>query len=301
MKIAFVTCNKLAGVTPDDSIGLDALVCAGFPVSAFAWDAPGIMWEAFDAVILRSTWDYHLRPQEFAAWLAEMEVRKVRLWNPAAMVRANMDKRYLHALSQQGIPVIPTIWLELAERMDLAELLSARGWEQAVVKPTISGSATGTWVASLGCSRSEAEVAQRTLDAQLERTGVMIQPFVKEVQTRGEWSLIFFDRQYSHAVLKRAKVGDFRVQSEFGGYFEDETPRAAVIAAAERVLAQVSGPMLYARVDGVEVNGEFRLMELELIEPDLFFRAHSQAPRRFADALVKLSGHGASWPASVLP
>ncbi len=116
----------------------------------------------------------------------------------------------------------------------------------------------------------------------------MIQPFVTEVQTRGEWSFVFFAKQYSHAVLKRAKAGDFRVQKDFGGYLGDESPSPALIAAAERVIQKMNTPLLYARVDGVEVADNFLLMELELIEPELYFRPCAPAAQRFADAIARL-------------
>lgn len=286
LNIALVTCRKLGGLTADDSIAADYLVQLGFSTSVIAWDAPAIGWETFDAVIVRSTWDYHRRHHEFLAWLAEMERRKVRLWNSAQVIRNNIDKVYLRKLSEQGVAVTPTVWVGRGEMVDLRTVLYESQWDQAVIKPAISATAWSTWVTSVARAAED----QSNLDLILEQTGVLIQPFVTEVQTRGEWSFVFFGNQYSHAVLKRAKAGDFRVQKDFGGYLSDEIPSLALVATAQSVIQKMDSPLLYARVDGVEVANEFVLMELELIEPELFFRAHPGAAQRFADAIAKLVG-----------
>ncbi|MGH9899959.1 MAG: ATP-grasp domain-containing protein [Pyrinomonadaceae bacterium] len=282
MNVAIVTCRELLGLTPDDFIAVNRLNQLGISTSVIAWDAAAISWEMFDRVIVRSTWDYHLRHQEFSAWLTAMERRQVRLWNPARVMRENMDKIYLRRLSEQGVLVTPTIWVGRGESIDLEATLSAWQWDQAVIKPAISATASGTRITT----PAQAAKDQTHLNLMLEGTGAMIQPFICEVQTFGEWSFIFFGRQYSHAVLKRAKAADFRVQQEFGGYLGDETPSLSLIAAARRVIEKVDSPLLYARVDGVEAGNEFMLMELELIEPELFFRADAHAPQRFAEAII---------------
>ncbi len=286
LNIAMVTCRKLGGLTTDDAIAADYLIQLGFSISVIAWDAPAIRWEAFDAVIVRSTWDYHRRHHEFLAWLTEMERRKVRLWNSAPAIRNNIDKIYLRKLSEQGVAVTPTTWVGRGEIVDLPTVLSELRWDQAVIKPAISATAWSTWVTS----PARAAEDQSKLDLILEQTGAMIQPFVNEVQTRGEWSFVFLGNQYSHAVLKRAKAGDFRVQKDFGGTLSDEIPSPALVTTAASVIQTMGIPLLYARVDGVEVANEFVLMELELIEPELFFRVNRGAAQRFADALVRLVG-----------
>jgi glutathione synthase/RimK-type ligase-like ATP-grasp enzyme len=286
LNIAFVTCRKLGGLTTDDAIAADYLDRLGFSVSVIAWDAPAIEWETFDAVIVRSTWDYHRRHREFVAWLAEMERRKVCLWNSAQAIRNNIDKVYLRKMSEQGVAVTPTVWVGRGETVDLRTVLCESQWDQAVIKPAISATAWSTWVTSVARAAED----QSKLDSILEQTGALIQPFVTEVQTRGEWSFVFFGKQYSHAVLKRAQVGDFRVQKDFGGYLSDEIPSPALVATAQSVIQKTDCPLLYARVDGVEVANAFVLMELELIEPELFFRAYDGAARRFADAIAKLAG-----------
>src|ERR1039457_1585958 len=286
LNIAFVTRRKLGGLTTDDAIAADHLVRLGFSLHVIEWDAHAIGWETFDAVIVRSTWDYHRRHREFLAWLAEMERRKVRLWNSAQVIRNNIDKVYLRRLSEQGVAVTPTVWVGRGESVDLPTVLSESQWDQAVIKPAISATAWSTWVTSVARAAED----QTKLDLILEQTGALIQPFVIEVQTRGEWPFVFFGKQYSHAVLKRAQAGDFRVQKDFGGYLSDEIPSPALVATAQSVIQKMDSTLLYARVDGVEVANQFVLMELELIEPELFFRACDGAAQRFADAIAKLAG-----------
>jgi glutathione synthase/RimK-type ligase-like ATP-grasp enzyme len=285
-KIAFVTSRDLAGLTPDDSIAADYLAQSGFSVSIIAWDTPSIRWEAFDAVVVRSTWDYHRRHIEFLAWLAKLERRKVRLWNPIPVIRENIDKIYLRKLSKQGVLIAPTVWVARGESVHLLTLLSESKWDRVVIKPSISATARNTWVTSLANAAED----QSNLDSILKHTGALIQPLVAEIQTRGEWSFVFFDKQFSHAVLKRTKAGEFRVQNEFGGYISMETPPPALLSAARKVIQRVDSRLLYARVDGVEVANQFVLMELELIEPELFFRADGGAAHKFADAIVTLAG-----------
>ncbi len=169
LKIAFVTCSEVGGLTADDSIAAEHLRQTGHSLSVIAWDEPAIAWEAFDAVIVRSTWDYHRRHQEFLRWLGEMERRRVRLWNPAHVIRDNIDKVYLRRLSEQGVDVTPTVWVACGERIDLQTVLSDKRWDQAVIKPSISATAWSTWVTS----PARAAEDQSKLDTLLKQTGAL--------------------------------------------------------------------------------------------------------------------------------
>jgi glutathione synthase/RimK-type ligase-like ATP-grasp enzyme len=242
------------------------------------------MWEEYDAVVLRSCWEYHLRTEEFLDWINLMERRDVPLWNPPGVVRDNTDKRYLRRLASEGTPIVPTVWLEQGEDFDLPGILKSRGWERAVVKPVISMSAYRTWVTDPVRAAADTALVREMLSS----SAVMIQRFLPEVQTRGEWSFIFFMKEYSHAVLKTPKPGDFRVQTDFGGRVTVHEPRQQLIDQAERIVRRVEAPLLYARVDAVEVGGELMLMELELIDPVLFFGRSPGAALRFADAVEGL-------------
>jgi glutathione synthase/RimK-type ligase-like ATP-grasp enzyme len=232
--------------------------------------------------VIRSSWDYHLRPDAFLGWLDRLEAEKIPLWNPAPVVRGNVDKGYLADLAAAGLPVVPTVRLERGEPVDLAALLDRRGWTEVVVKPSVSASAFRT----LRAGRGEAGAAQAKLEELLASSGALVQPFLPEIQTGGEWSLIFLGGKFSHAVLKKPKAGDFRVQQELGGSADPMVPPPDLVEQARRVTERIPGPWLYARVDGLEIGGTFTLMELELTEPSLFLGTDEQAPARFAEAIL---------------
>lgn len=291
-RVAFVTYAKYPLLYEDDRLAADLLRARGVEVEAAVWDSAAVRWEEFDAVVLRSCWEYHLRTGEFLDWITLMEQRRIPMWNPAVVVRDNADKRYLGRLAAEGVPVVPTVWVEKGADFDLAGILEAQGWERAVIKPVISMSAYRTWITT------PARAAQDTLQAReiSSSSGLMIQRFVPEIQTGGEWSFIFFMKEYSHAVLKMPKPGDFRVQQELGGRLIVRDPPQRLINQAEEVVRSVKEPLLYARVDGVEVGEELMLMELELVDPVLFFARDAGAAGRFADAVEGLAREGRQSP-----
>ena len=240
-------------------------------------------WKGFQGVMVRSCWDYHRRLPEFLAWIARLERDGLAraLWNPPELLRWNSHKSYLRDLAARGVPVVPTRWLERGSSSDLSELLRREAWPEAVVKPAVSASASGT----LSTTLAGAAASQPRLDALLAAGDVLVQPLMPEVRDAGEWSLMFFAGRFSHAVLKRPAAGDYRVQWEFGGSAESRTPPPELTRDAERVLASVPGDPLYARVDGVARDGRLVLMELELIEPHLFLGWDAGAATRLADAV----------------
>lgn len=246
------------------------------------WDSDRQKLEDVSGLIIRSCWDYHLEPEKFHAWLRGIEAEGIPVWNPVPVVAWNLDKRYLKELGEGGVSVPATVWLERASQPDLATILSEQGWSKAVVKPRVSATAYQTWVTT----PEQASADQSRFREMLERTGVMVQQFVPEVQTHGEWSFIFFEGKYSHAVLKRASQEDFRVQDEYGGYLDSASPSDALIEKARKVFDLVDAELLFARVDGIERNGEFYLMELELIEPFLYLGRDPLAAERFGEAII---------------
>lgn len=281
-KIALVTYHKLPNLTADDRLALDHLIRHDITPQAVIWDTHDVAWNSFDAIILRSCWDYYLRHEEFLSWIESLEKINAPLWNLPRVVKWNMDKTYLRTLSAQGVSIAPSVWVEKGAPANLKKILEAQGWEGTVVKPTISATAYQTWMTT----PENAESNQAMLNEILNRSGALIQKFVGEVQVKGEWSFIFFGGKYSHAVLKRPKNGDFRVQEEYGGSSEAKNPDQALIKQAQDILESVAEPLLYARVDAVEINEKLTLMELELIEPVLFLSHHPLAPQRFAEAII---------------
>ena len=291
-RIAFVTCEELPGIHGDDRLVANALQHRGFEVTAAVWNDPAVDWRQFASVVIRAAWDYHLDEARYAAWLRWCEAAGVNLWNPAAAVLANIDKRYLANFADAGIAIVPIEYVERGRSASLRTLLERRNWTRAVVKPAVSASAYGTWRTSLATAAAD----QRRLDEEVMGRSLLVQPFVDEIVTSGEWSIVFFDGEYSHAVVKKPASGDFRVQEELGGHAEPRDPSCAIVEQARRVLSHAPGPLLYARVDGIEHDGEFALMELEINEPFLFIGSSSGASKRFADAIVRMTAGTPSSP-----
>jgi hypothetical protein len=195
-----------------------------------------------------------------------------------------MHKTYLRDLNMQGVTIPPTCWLARGNHAELGALLADHGWEQVVIKPAISATAYQTW----RTSRAQAQHDQPRFAAGLQHTDTLVQRFMEPVVTDGEWSFVFFHKQYSHAVLKRAQAGDFRVQDDFGGTVEVVAPGSGLIEQAGQIVNCIAGPLLFARVDGIEQDGRLVLMELELIEPFLFLESDPSAVERFAHAILAM-------------
>lgn len=281
-KVAFAI-SEFPNLTDDDRLAAAALGKQGLVVEPVLWDRQDIDWSAYSTVIVRSCWDYHNRHAEFYEWLQRLDEQGASLWNPISIVRWNMEKTYLRDLEERDVLVLPSVWLPRGAEVDLASLMKEQGWKQAVIKPVISAAADQTYL----IAQESAQTHQDKFQALLQQGGMIVQEFAKEIQDQGEWSLIFFDKRYSHAVLKQPKSEDFRVQQHLGGTVNVASPSAALIEEAKTLLDKVDSDLLYARVDAIERHGRLHLMELELIEPLLFFEVHPQAAGRFADALVK--------------
>jgi glutathione synthase/RimK-type ligase-like ATP-grasp enzyme len=286
MKIAFVTCSEYRSLTADDRLAIPHLRRRGIEVVPAVWDASDVDWNQFAAVVLRSCWDYHQRPDEFLKFIGRLEGAQVLLCNGYKTVRWNFEKTYLLQLAALGVPIPMTVWLDRESEPSIEHLFEENGWAEAVVKPTVSMSAPQTWILTPDMIRDDTCRIRELL----KTSGVMIQEFIPEVRSQGEWQFVFFDRQFSHAILKRPRPGDFRVHSSAGGYVDDEaTVPIGLACQAERVLDLIDGPLLYARVDGIDVEGELLLMELELIDPALFLRQEPLASLRFSDSIVKMT------------
>jgi len=279
--IAFVTSQGWPELTPDDRLAADYLRTQGSEVRPVRWDDNEVEWKSFDAIVLRSVWDYHLRLVAFREWLARIDDLGCALSNPSSLVRWNLDKKYLAQLQKQGVPTLPTLFLHKRETTHLSALFERLDCTELVIKPTVSASAYRL----ARVSRQDASDDQVRLDEMLKEHDVMAQPFMTELAEHGEWSLVFFNKEFSHAVVKRAGADDFRVQAELGGRTQRREPSSNLLAQANRVLQQVDGHPLYARVDLVEVQGRALLMELELVEPELFFASDPESLERFRKSL----------------
>lgn len=289
MRVGLVTYHREPDLTEDDRPLISALAEQGLDGEAVRWDDTGADWSAFAGLIIRSCWDYHVRHDEFVQWLDALERARVPVFNPVPLVRWNMDKRYLRELQQLGITIPETHWLERGDPRSIAELLRGAGWADAIVKPAISASATDTWRTSIATAAAD-ESRFRELT---QRAAVLVQRYVAEIETRGEWSLVFIGGQLSHSGLKRPRSGDFRVQKEHGGSVVPADPPPAVVDASRAVMDSLPHECMFARIDGVETDAGYVLMEAECIEPDLFFRFRPEARLDLARAVRRRSANTA--------
>ena len=281
-RLALATSSKYPALTDDDRLLLAPLKAHGIQAEPAIWDDSSYDWSACAAVVIRSCWDYHLHPEKFLRWITKLEEEHVPVFNAAPLVRWNANKSYLRDLDTKGIATVPTFWAEAGDPLSLKQTLHDLGWRQAVVKPRISATAYRTQLVT----DDDAGTAQTLFDELRRGPGVMLQKFMPGITGEGEWSVIYFAGIFSHAVLKKPKAGDFRVQNDFGGSSHLADPPPHVLESASRALQAVD-PTLYARVDGLVDERRFLLMELELIEPALFLAHPPAAPSRFADAIAQ--------------
>jgi glutathione synthase/RimK-type ligase-like ATP-grasp enzyme len=283
-RVAFATSHALKDLTDDDRTAVAPLARRGIEAVPAVWNDPKVKWESFEQVIIRSPWDYHRHGPEFLAWLSHLDRIGMPVQNPTPILRWNLDKIYLRWIEERGGSVVPTEFIEKGAALDLAAVLKRRGWHRAVVKPTVSAGGSDTWITSETQAKADEKKARPLVD----RCGLMIQPFLAEIETEGELSLLFFGGKYSHAVRKRPAGGDFRVQTDYGGTVEPALPSPATVREAQRIVDFRGDELLYARVDGVVVDDEFLLMEFEILEPQLFLPYHPQGAERFADAVLAM-------------
>jgi len=280
--IAFVTAREWPDMGPDDVHLIEALRAREVEFVTRSWDDPDVDWPSFDAVVIRSPWDYYLTPDRFRAWIDARAADGSNLWNRPEVLAWNMDKRYLGELERRGVAVVETEWLHDGEAA-LADVMRRRGWSRAVAKPVVSA---GAWRTSV-VSSDDLDTGERRLAELLASGGAMVQPFLEQIVDEGEWSLVFFGDRFSHALLKRPAVGDFRVQERHGGSVAGADAPAGLRADAERVLAAFGHDVLYARVDGVRVADRLVLIELEVLEPVLYLGTAPDSAGRFVDELTR--------------
>ncbi|MGJ3239498.1 MAG: ATP-grasp domain-containing protein [Anaerolineae bacterium] len=286
--IALATCADQATLFHDEAPLVTALEQRGFEVFITIWNSPEIDWYSYDRVLIRNTWDYHNQAQVFMQWLDHLDQQGVPVVNPTALVRWNMNKRYLHALAQEGIHTLPTRFVA-GDTVTLAEVLAQEGWAQAVTKPVIGGSEDHIQV----ITPDSALAYQQEFEWLNSSIGMMVQAFAPQIQREGEYSLVFYRGVYSHAVLKQAADGSIFVHEERGGRIARITPPPSLIAQAKNVIDtahRLTGILpVYARVDGVRDGEQLVLMELECIKPELYFSRYAHASQGLVTALIDAS------------
>ena len=291
---AFLTLEDSTGYFIDDELAYPTLAALGWRVDAVPWRRPGVDWRTYDAVVIRSPWDYVTDPKAFLDVLNEIDRSGTPLFNGLDLVRWNIRKTYLRDLAERGVPVVPTIWRERLHPGELPDLVKEVGTAEVVVKPVISANARGTFRLDAQTARGRA----CEIEAYYADRALMAQPFLSAITTEGEFSLLYFNGKHSHTISKTPKSADFRVQEEHGGTIRAVETEEVLRAAGDAALRAIGEAPLYARADFVCANdgSGYWLMELELIEPSLYLRKDPGAPERFARALHDrmLSGPPAS-------
>jgi glutathione synthase/RimK-type ligase-like ATP-grasp enzyme len=282
-RIALATAAHLPHCSEDDQVLIAAMRAAGLEPVPVIWDEPAD-WRAFDVIVLRSIWDYHLKYPRFLQWLDELDATGVPVFNPTDVVRWNADKRYMLELESRGIRITPTRLATADHRSSLESIAAETGWQHLVIKPTVASTGYETWMTD---APVDATAEQRFRD-QTARMDVLVQEFARGVHA-GEMSLVFLNGSYSHSVLKRAAGDEFRVHIEHGGTVETVMPSAEQIAWAQSVIDAIPQSWVYARVDAVNDEAGPMVMELELLDPELFFHYETHAADRLIAAITSVN------------
>lgn len=270
--------DSLDGYVSDDELAIPALNELGWNVDTISWRDSSVDWSDFEVTVIRTTWDYQRYPDEFVSVLESIENSSSHLENSVEIVKWNLDKRYLRELRANGLAIVPTLWDANYDGESFASWLQKLRADELVIKPTISATAEHTY------RLSEYEP---NIKSTFDEREFMVQPFLPAIISEGEYSLFYFDSEFSHAILKTPMASDFRVQEEHGGIITPVSATVGLLAAGARAIRSLEPVPLYARVDLVrEFDDRWLIMELELIEPALYFRMDAESPRRFARALT---------------
>ncbi len=291
-KIAYLTMADHEDFVVDYALSFHAMADRGLATEEVPWRSPAVDWDRYTAVYICTPWDYPPYLDQFLAVLERIDESKALLVNDIDIVRWNLDKSYLLELACLGAPVVPSLAFESFAAEACPSWFSSLDTDRLVVKPIVGANAKDTFV----IDRSLDATSMRLLSTAFARTAFLVQPFIESVQTQGEFSLFFFGGKYSHAIQKVPRPGDFRTQEEHGGDIKSFKAPAKLIAAAEHVLGCLQSAPVYVRADFVldPEHGPL-LMELEMVEPALYFRTDAHAASRFAAAFeqhLQASGRG---------
>lgn len=270
---ALVTCRQFPRLTFDDRKLVKPLFTLGVKAIPVIWDVKNINWKDFDIVIIRSPWDYHLNAEAFRVWIKKLAKENINLWNRPDAVSWNINKKYLLDLKKRGIPVIETV---LSSSTPLPRIMVRHGWDEVIIKPVIGASAYKIQK----ISRRKAENFQFPANEEF-----LIQPFIQEIQTAGEFSFVFIAGKYSHAVLKKVKRGDFKTNYSFREGLELINPNEKLLIQVESIIKAIPFNILYARIDCVVIKNKLHLMEAEIIEPELFLRFSTTGAQKLAETI----------------
>jgi glutathione synthase/RimK-type ligase-like ATP-grasp enzyme len=283
MKIAILTCEKLPELTQNDHLLIPALAKVNIAATAVIWNDKTVNWRDFDYLIFRNTWDYFEKEAEFNLWLDQIEQLGIKTLNSIDIIKKNKHKFYLREMEKQGVKILPTLFIDKTDELNIHKIMPSH-WKKAVIKPAFSAGSYQTEVFEL----KEVQKINNDYKKIASEKELLLQEFMPEIQTQGETSIIFFNKKFSHAVNKKPIAGDFRIQVQFGGQYTLVQPSAELIEKAQQIVNTFTGELLYARVDGIVIDNELHLMEVECIEPDLYFNLSEGSLDRFVSAIVDL-------------
>ena len=289
--VTLLTCQayfKPDNITPyiqnilfEEQLLKSALENQGLTVDIAYWNNPSYDWSKTRSLVFRTIWDYFERFDEFLLWLEEVR-HQTQLINSYDLVKWNIDKHYLKELSEKGIKIVPTYFAKKNSQRNLAEIIESQQWKDVVIKPAISASAYKTFKILEETVNSN----EKLFNDLLNQRDMLVQPFINTIEKFGEASLMVIDGKFTHAILKKAKPGDFRVQDDFGGTVHDYVPTKKEIEFAEMVIEKCKAKPLYGRVDIIWDNEKnVYLSELEIIEPELWLRNYPKSAESIAEAV----------------
>lgn len=283
--VALVTCRDYPKLTQSDQLLVEPLKKEGFTSIAAPWEDKRIDWKQFDCIIFRSCWNYYANYPAFIDWLSLMERMNLVILNPPNVIAWNSHKTYLKELHERGVSTIPTLWISQSEKPILADLAGEMHWTDIIIKPCVGADAHDIFLVK----KDGHKAAQKKLEKLTTKTDCLMQPLMPEVMTEGEYSFVFISGKYSHTVLKTPKKGEFRSNYQFGAKETVIQPSASLLEQVTNIVKVAPPHLLYARVDGINQNGLFILMELELFEPHLYFDKQPDSAQMFARALKKFA------------
>lgn len=286
-KVALLSMDSLKNFHTYDKLLIEPMRTLGWMAEEVSWRNEKINWADYDAVIVRSTWDYQNDAEKFISVLEKIN-SVTHLENDLDLMKWNMNKNYLFQLKQKGVTIVDTIWEKSFNPVLANDYFERLDTDEIIIKPNISANADNTF----RLSKEKLKEQGSNLEKIFAQREFMIQPFLNNIIDEGEYSLFFFDGKFSHSVLKKPKEKDFRVQEEHGGNIQPIKASSDMIMIAENIIKKLSTIPLYGRVDLVRTKkNEFALIELELIEPSLYLNKDDQSSVRFVKAFEdKLTG-----------
>jgi glutathione synthase/RimK-type ligase-like ATP-grasp enzyme len=279
-KLGIITCTKFPDLYEYDKDIKQLLSDEGFETEIVIWDNPELRIEDYDIMLMRSAWDYYYKPYQFKDFLERVKSSGIKCFNPAEVMLENMHKFYLKKIKEWGFDIIPTMFFKKDEDININEVLSFMDGKSFIVKPAISAASFMTKLFDKETEELHQHIKEITIDRD-----ILFQKFIPEIQELGEYSNIFFSNGYKYSVQKMPVSGDYRVQNTYGGVYKQIEVPEIVKQTAQRLADKYLSQCLYVRVDGVLHNNKFLIMEVEMIEPDLYMNIIPEAKREFIDSI----------------